>query len=168
MPDVPEITTERLRLRPLHMDDWPAYRAMMASDRVRFMGGPWKDDQIWGWFCHDIALWQLYGHGALMIDRLADGVTVGQVGLNAGPKFPETELGWFLYDGFEGQGYITEAAAAFRDWIFENLPLDSFVSYVDEGNKASARVAERLGAVVDPDAERPDPEDIVYRHLRKD
>ena len=102
-----------------------------------------------------------------MID--AGGVTVGQVGLNAGPLFPETELGWQLFQGHEGKGYATEAAAALRDWGFANLGVASLVSYVDPGNLASARVAERLGAVLDADAPRQigDETDLVFRHHRR-
>ena len=37
---------------------------------------------------------------------------------------PEKELGWLVYDGYEGQGYATEAAAALRDWAFNPLGVD--------------------------------------------
>jgi len=56
-------------------------------------------------------------------------------------------------------------AIALRDWAMSALRLDSLVSYVHPDNKASAAVAERLGAVLDPDAPRPNPGDLVYRHL---
>ncbi|MGB0901233.1 GNAT family N-acetyltransferase [Halocynthiibacter sp.] len=162
---IPDLATDRLRLRVMDMTDWPEYRAMMMSDHARYMGGPYDEKGAWSWFCHDIAQWHLLGHGALMVDR-ADGTTVGQVCLNAGPLFPERELGWFLYSGYEGHGYASEAAAALRDWAFANLDIETLVSYVDEGNLASARVAQRLNAVVDESAAKPDPEDIVYRHIR--
>ena len=101
-----------------------------------------------------------------MIDRMGDGTCIGQVSINHGPLFPEKELGWMLYDGFEGQGYAHEAAAAMRDWAFDILGLETLVSYVDPGNQKSIAVAERLGAVRDPDALRQDPEDLVFRHRR--
>lgn len=101
-----------------------------------------------------------------MIDLRGTGQTIGQVGINAGPLFPETELGWFLYEGFEGQGYATEAAAAQRDWAFVTLHLDRLVSYMDPENSASARLAKRLGASLDHDAPRTDPADLVFLHQR--
>ena len=67
-------------------------------------------------FCHDIAGWALFGHGALTIELRPTGECVGQVGINHGRLFPEKELGWLLYDRHEGQGYATEAAKALRDW----------------------------------------------------
>ena len=163
----PTLQAGRLTLRPMRDGDFPAYAALMASTRATFMGGPYDTRAAWGLFCHDVACWALYGHGALMVDRRDTSETVGQVGLNAGPLFPETELGWTLYDGHEGQGFATEAAAALRDWAFDSLPLASLVSYIHPNNAASHAVARRLGAVGDTDAPRQDPEDIVFRHHRK-
>jgi RimJ/RimL family protein N-acetyltransferase len=163
---VPTLLTSRLTLRPMVAGDFPAFFGFWQSDRSVFTGGPLDLRGAWGVFCHDVALWPLYGHGALMIDLRDGGTSVGQVGLNAGPLFPETELGWFLYAGHEGRGYATEAAAALRDWAFAVRGLQTLVSYVDPGNHASSRVAERLGAVLDPDAVRQpgDETDLVWRH----
>lgn len=166
MTPCPTLTTERLRLRPMVPGDFPAYAAFFATERSAMMGGPHDLRAAWGVFCHDCACWTLFGHGALMIDRLQDGATLGQVGISAGPLFPETELGWLLYQGHEGQGYATEAARALRDWAFARLAVESLVSYTDPTNFGSQAVARRLGAVIDPDAVPQDPEDIVWRHLR--
>ncbi len=167
---VPTIATARLVLRAMAPTDWPAYAALMASSRAAFMGGPFDTRAAWGMFCHDAAGWPLYGIGALMADRKTDRATVGQVGVSHGPLFPEPELGWLLYDGFEGQGYATEAAGALRDWAFDVARLPTLVSYMDPDNHASAAVARRLGATPDPDATRqPGPEseaDLVFRHHR--
>lgn len=168
MPAIPTLSTRRLVLRPMVEADFPAYRDLMASPRSTYMGGPFDEARAWGLFSHDIACWTLFGHGGLMIDVAATAECVGQVGINHGPLFPEKELGWLLYDGFEGQGYVTEAAAALRDWAFAVLSLPSLVSYFDPANTRSIAVAERLGAVRDGTAPRQDPEDVVYRHRRRD
>ena len=159
------LRTERLRLRMPEIDDFAAYARLMASPRSTGMGGPFDLRAAWGMFCHDVALWQLFGHGALMIELAESGECVGQVGINHGPLFPEKELGWFVYEGHEGRGYATEAALALRDWAFSTLKLPSLVSYIAPGNAASVAVAERLGARLDPTAPRTDPADLVYRHL---
>ena len=163
----PTLTTARLTLRPMRAGDFPAYAALMASPRAAYMGGPYDTAAAWGLFCHDAGCWALFGHGALMMDLRSTGDTVGQVGLNAGPLFPETELGWFVYDGHEGQGYATEGATALRDWAFAQLPIDTLVSYTDPANTASKAVALRLGAFPDDTAPRQDPEDCVFRHHRR-
>ncbi|OHV21736.1 MULTISPECIES: GNAT family N-acetyltransferase [Rhizobium] len=159
-----KIRTERLRLRMPSIDDFAAYARLMASPRSAGMGGPFDLRAAWGMFCHDVALWQLFGHGALMIDLAETGECVGQVGINHGPLFPEKELGWFVYESHEGRGYATEAVMTLRDWAFATLGLPSLVSYIAPGNKASIAVAERLGARLDPTASRTDPADLVYRH----
>ena len=160
----PTLHTPRLTLRPMREADFPPYRDMMASPRSRYMGGPYGERGAWGLFCHDVACWSLFGFGALMVDLIATGETVGQVGISAGPRFPENELGWMLYEGFEGRGYATEAAAALRNWAFKTMGLETLVSYIDPANTPSRRVAERLGAVFDPDAVPQDPGDLVFRH----
>jgi RimJ/RimL family protein N-acetyltransferase len=161
---IPTLTTQRLILRSATEDDFPAYEHLMASSRSRGMGGPHGRKAAWGMFCHGVACWNLFGHGALMIDLRATGECVGLVDISHGPLFPEKELGWLLYEEHEGHGYATEAAAALRDWAARALGCRSLVSYIDPENLASIKVAERLGATPDPEALRQDPGDLVYRH----
>lgn len=163
---IPTLHTDRLVLRAPVIGDFAAYRALMASDRAIYMGGPFDERSAWGMFASDVAMWTLFGHGCLMIELAQTGQCVGQVGINHGPLFPEKELGWFLYAGFEGRGYASEAALAVRNWAFGSFGLDTLASYVDENNAASIRVAERLGGVRDDAALRQDPEDIVFRYFR--
>ncbi|WP_424140402.1 GNAT family N-acetyltransferase [Roseomonas chloroacetimidivorans] len=161
---IPTLTTDRLTLRAPAEGDFPAYAQLLASPRSKSMGGPYDTRAAWGMFCHDLACWSLFGHGALMVDLRTTRTCVGQVGINHGPLFPEKELGWLIYEGHERQGYATEAAATLRNWAFEALALDRLVSYVDPRNARSITVAERLGAVLDHEAAKQDPGDLVYRH----
>lgn len=125
---IPTLTTGRLTLRAPVMDDFPAYARLMASPRAAGMGGPFDARAAWGIFCHGVALWRFFGHGALMIELSATGECVGLVEINHGPLFPEKELGWQVYEGHEGNGYVTEAAGALRDWAFGTLALPTLVS----------------------------------------
>lgn len=115
---IPTIETSRLILRVPTFQDWPAYCELIQSERSTHMGGPYSTRDAWSWFCHDVAQWTLMGHGALMIEERASGACVGQVGINAGPLFPEHELGWFLYAEAEGNGFALEAAQAMLSWGF--------------------------------------------------
>jgi RimJ/RimL family protein N-acetyltransferase len=162
---IPTLRTGRLVLRGPAIDDFSAYARLMASPRAAHMGGPFGTRGAWGLFCHGLALWRLFGHGALMIDLSATGECIGLVEINHGPLFPEKELGWQLYEGHEGNGYATEAARALRDWAFGTLGLRTLVSYIDPANSRSVAVAERLGAVIDRTALKQDPDDLVYRHV---
>lgn len=158
----PTLTTERLTLRPLTMDDWPTTREFLASPQARYMGGPFTAIEAWHQFGADVAHWQLLGHGPLAID--AGDVNVGQVGLFHPPHFPEREIGWSMLPEHQGKGYATEAATRMLAFAWDQLGATTCVSYIDADNAASRRVAEKLGAQIDPDARRPDPEDVVYRH----
>ncbi len=161
---IPTLETERLRLRPITMDDWPDYLAMMQSERSSGLGGPLSVKMAWSYFCHDTAQWFLLGHGALMIEDRASAETLGQVAINHGPLFPEPELGWFVYYKAEGKGVAFEAARRLRDWARSERKLPTLVSYTSADNYRSHRLAERLGGVLDNEAARPEVDDLVFRH----
>ncbi len=160
------LETERLILRVPEMKDWPEYAELMLSQRALYMGGPFSTGVAWGMFCHDVAQWTLFGHGALMLEDRRSGRCLGQVGINHGPLFPERELGWILFADAEGKGYAYEAAEALRDWAFKVCGLETLVSYIDPENTRSRRLAERLGAALDPSAPGQDPTDLVFRYPR--
>lgn len=161
---VPTLATERLTLRPIVLADFAEYERLMASERAKWMGGPFDTSAAWGIFCHEVALWHLVGHGGLSIDLKATGACIGHVGINHGPLFPERELGWQIYEPYEGNGYITEAAEALLAWAFNERRLLTLVSYVDPRNVRSAAVAKRLGGVLDPAARTQDEGDLVFRY----
>ena len=162
---VPTLTTARLTLRPYRIEDFPAFAAFVTSDRAKYMGGPHDQQVAWKWFSNDIAHWHLFGYGGLMITDRETGEAFGTTSVTHFPDFPEPELGWLLYEGAEGKGYASEGAAALRAYVFEN-EVETLVSYVDPANGASAAVARRLGAQVDGEADRPDDNPVVYRHLK--
>ena len=151
---IPTLTTDRLTLRPYSLADFPAYAACLASPRARFMGGPLDTAGAWSYFTNDVAQWPLLGLGALLICP-GGGTPVGQVAVCHGPIFPEPELGWFLYDGNEGQGFAFEAARALCDWALGPRALTALVSYIAPANHASIRLAERLGGWRDDAAATP-------------
>ena len=160
----PTLTTKRLRLRPIELGDYEKFEKFLASSRSELMGGPYKARAAWGVFCHEIALWNLFGYGGLSIELQATGECVGLVEINDGPLFPERELGWQVFQEHEGNGYITEAAQAYLHWAFEKRKLPTLVSYIDPENSRSIAVAERLNGLLDHNAPKQDPEDLVYRY----
>ena len=164
MNDIPILRTERLILRAPTFDDWPAFSNLLQSERSAFVRGPYTVTGAWGVFCQGIALWQMFGFGGRSRGDAKTGGYLGQVEINAGPRFPETELGWQLIESAEGQGYAFEAATAMRRWALETRKLDSLVSYIDPDNLRSIALAERLGAQRDELAKPQDPGDLIYRH----
>lgn len=164
MKHVPTLETARLVLRVPQLEDWSNFEKLMTSDRAQHMGGPYSAAVAWGWFCHGIALWRLFDVGNFSIISLETGECLGQVEINQGPRFPEPELGWQLIASAEGQGIAFEAATAMRDWVLRDKKLPTLVSYIAQENTRSIRLAERMGASLDENALKQDPDDLVYRH----
>ena len=161
--DIPELETPRLTLRAPRVEEFPAYRALFTSSRAVHIG-EYDERSAWREFASDAGHWVLFGYGPWHILRKEDGALVGGVGLLNLDFYPEIELGWHLYDGFEGYGFATEAAVAARDWAFDDRGVPTLVSYIDRDNARSIAVAKRLGAKLDPNAQKVDAEDVVYRH----
>ena len=165
MATAPIIYTERLILRGSILEDFARLRAFFDTPRAEFVGGNISTSQLWFGFAGDVGSWTLIGKGSWAI-TLKDGTNIGQVAVNQPAHFPEVEMGWILFEEFEGKGYAYEAAFAAREWARANMNLTSLVSYVAPKNHASAKLAQKLGAVIDPSAATPEGENdtLVYRH----
>lgn len=139
------LTSHRLTLRTPDLSDFDAVETYARSPRARFTGGQ-KTEQmdIWRSFLGVAGHWALKGYGLFTV--LLDDTPIGRVGVIDHVMWEEPELGWHLFEGYEGRGYATEAARAARDWAHDAHGLGPLVSYVHPENTPSMRVAERLGA----------------------
>ena len=146
---IPTLTTERLTLRAPRLDDFEPFAAFYAGPRSGFVGGPLTRERAWRVLAQEAGHWHLMGFGRWIVTETPSGRPVGVVGLWHPEGFPERELGWDLFDGFEGRGYATEAARVARSHAYETLGWTTLISLVAEGNDASAAVARRLGAIED-------------------
>ncbi len=150
MIDGPQIFTDRLTLRAPRASDFEALREFgRSSERMRFLGGVAEENVLWRAFLADLGHWALRSYGFFSIELSSTGQFVGR----AGPIFhlhnAEPELAWHLFEGFDGMGYATEAAAAARDWYYAHTGNGRLMSWVNVENHASQGVAQRLGAVLE-------------------
>lgn len=161
---VPEIETERLRLRAPTLADVDAYAEIACGPRGRGIGGPMSRDDAFRDFAMMVAGWTLRGHGLWTIEPKAGGEPLGFALIGFEPGDREPELGFMLREPAEGRGYAFEAASAARAFGFGRLGLPSMVSWIEEGNARSRALAERLGAALDefPDVDAAG--EVVYRH----
>lgn len=166
--DTPVLETERLRLRAPAMRDWEAWRAFSFDDRSIFVRDPeMTEGKAWRGFAHVVGMWALRGYGSFVFTLHGDDRALGLTGPWHPMEWPEREIGWTVWTAeAEGKGLACEAATAARAYAYETLGWDGAVSYIDDGNDRSVRLAERMGAVRDPDAPTPkdDPAIMVYRH----
>ncbi|MDD9978396.1 MAG: GNAT family N-acetyltransferase [Boseongicola sp.] len=139
------------------------------TDRAKYVGGPMTERHAWFFFGTEIGHWVMNGFGMFTVTWKGDERPLGIVGHWYPLGWPETEVGWVLFNkADEGQGIAFEAAKACVDHAWNDLRWTEVVSYIDHGNDASVALAKRLGAVLDEDAEIPNKEkDVdVYRHPR--
>jgi RimJ/RimL family protein N-acetyltransferase len=150
---VPVVETARLRLRAPVITDYPAYQAVFLSDRAQYLGGSFTEEEAFADFCQGIAGWMLRGAGMWTLTLTTDDAPLGWIYLWQEMGDPEPEIGWVLTAEAEGKGYASEAARAVLPHAVALFGAGGFVSYIDAENAASAKLAERLGAVRDPAAE---------------
>ena len=146
---IPEIQTERLRLRLPRASDLHAHTAFRTSERSKGVGGPFDAAASFDHLGAIIGQWQLRGYGRWMVaDRKTD-EPFGIVGIYHPDDWPEPEIGWSLYEAGEGRGLAFEAAEATRDYAYNTLGWTRIVSLIMEGNARSIRLAERMGCQKD-------------------
>lgn len=160
----PTLTGQTARLRPHVAADVDTLWDFFQTERAQYVSAPKNKTHLWYAFGAEVASWTLHGMGAWAID--VDGELAGQISVMQPPHFPEVEIGWIMFDGFEGRGIAFECAQLALDYTWSHITPPSLVSYIDEQNTRSIALAERLGATPDPNAEKYDEEDIVYRHRR--
>lgn len=168
--DTPVLQTDRLTLRAPQPRDAGPFITYYQTDRAQFTGGPMTERQAWNFFGTHLAHWLTHGFGLFAVTRTGDDTPIGMIGHWYPLTWPETEVGWILFDpANEGQGYASEAAQACISHAWTALNWTSCVSYIAPGNAASIALATRLGATHDPEAAAPPSsgtQALVYRHAR--
>lgn len=164
---VPRLETARLVLRSHSRADWGAFRQITMSERAKYIGGERDEVGAWSSFASDMASWMLDGFGYWTAARRSDDQAVAFIGIIQPTHYPETEMGWLTTKEGEGHGYASEAVGAALNWAFGPRALPTLVSYIHRDNARSIALAERVGAVHDPDAKPAHDDDIVYRHPRR-
>ncbi len=145
------LETERLVLRPLGPDDLEALTALHAEPSFWHypFGRGQTPAETEGFLVRVIDSYSRLGFGLHAVEERRTGAMIGWAGLSV-PEFlpeilPAVEVGWRLGSAWWGQGYATEAGAAWVHWGFETLGLDRIVSIFEPDNERSGRVMAKLG-----------------------
>lgn len=150
---IPQVETERLVLRGMAREDFPALAAIWSEPEVvRFIGGkPRPLSESWAVFLRIAGSWAIEGFGQWGIYRRQDGAFLGQTGFftamrGLGPDFDDApEAGWVLTAAAHGQGFGREAVTAAHQW-FDAQPFGGRSrAMIEVGHRASFAIAERLG-----------------------
>jgi RimJ/RimL family protein N-acetyltransferase len=149
---IPELETERLRLRGFSEADLDAWAAICADPEVmRWIGEPagMSRERAWRDMAYMLGHWELRGFGQWAIVERDRGALVGRTGLIRPEGWPGVEVGWVIARERWGRGYAPEAAAAAVDWGRAAFGLDHVISLIEDHNGASQRVAAKLGMRVE-------------------
>ena len=149
-----QLRTERLVLRHLTLDDLDALQAVLGdAETMRYYPAPFTKDATRAWIERSIERYALDGHALFAVTLRDTGELIG----DCGParmlieERDEVELGWHIRRDQWNRGFATEAARASRDWALDQLGEPRLVSLVRPENRASCRVAEKMGMTVDHD-----------------
>ena len=145
-----EITSGRLLLRDMTIDDLAALQALEAEPELHhYRGGGQPGEE------ETRALFQRIQHWltldprpvyALAIALRADGSLIGVVSLTiTNRELGQAELGYRLSARFWGQGYAAEAAQALVDFGFASLGLHRISAMCHPDNAGSQRVMQKVG-----------------------
>jgi [ribosomal protein S5]-alanine N-acetyltransferase len=144
------IRTERLELRPFVHADADALVTEADDPRVAStlrdaFPSPYTHDDARAW----IALSRVHPHYGLAIVKA--GRPIGGIGLElqVDERRFDADLGYWLGVAHWGQGFASEAVAAFCAHAFATTDLQRLHAYVYESNPASGRVLEKCGFVVE-------------------
>ncbi len=145
-----ELETERLNFRQWQLDDFATFHRFFSDDaNAQFVGGKKTAEEAWRLMATYVGHYELNGFGYLAVEEKQSQTLIGTVGLWKSEPWPEVELGYWLVPDMQGKGYAMEAATVVIDYAFNKLGLETVVSYIDEKNIPSIRLAERLGGYRD-------------------
>lgn len=147
-----QLVTERLILRPpTEADAAGVLAAVTASYPELHRWMPWAKD-AYGIeqareFCAQSQTKLREGVDFTTLLTLRDShAIVGSSGLmRADPAVPSFETGYWVHTGHAGHGYVTEAVIALTRLAFEDCDARRVELKIDENNRRSQAVAERLG-----------------------
>ncbi len=165
------VRTERLVLRPFVMEDLDALAEVLSDPEVmRYVG---KGEARGRTFAESertlrtiLDEYERWGHGLLAATTPKEnaGRPIGWCGLIRWnlDGVEEVEVAYLLGRPYWGKGYATEAATAIRDLGLGPRGRRRLVSLIYPDNRASVRVAEKVGMSYERDAEFFDQRLLLY------
>ena len=149
-----ELRDNTIVLRPLRPKDAdPLFQAAQESKDALL---PWMDwyrpkytlEAMTDWIQHQPEAWRNDQAYEFAILDAGDGNTLGACGLNNfNRKDRLANLGYWVRTSQVSQGIATTATRLLATFAFEQLELNRLELFVAEGNTASVRVANKIGAI---------------------
>lgn len=144
------IETERLLLREMTEDDFPAlYKVLADSDIMKHYPHIFDENKVKNWILRNIERYRVFGFGLWAVCLKETGEMIGDCGLTMqlinGQIKPE--IGYHIRADKQRNGFAKEAAIAVRDWTFNHTPFNIVYSYMTHTNEPSAKTAVSYGCI---------------------
>jgi len=165
----PYLTTERLQLRPLIIDDAPEIYLLRSDEKHNeFIDRPRAtslDDAKA--FINKIEKLLSEGTSHFWVVSFKNGAElIGTLTLwNFDKERNTAEIGYELLPGYYGKGIMTEALPAVLEFAFNTLKLSKIEAWTHENNIRSSALLLKFGFTRDAEAEKNRPEgvnDIIF------
>lgn len=145
----PTLQTERLTLRPFHLDDAPIVRKLAGAREIasvtQNIPHPYEEGMAEAWISTHQPLFE-EGKLCNFAIVVRDGAQlVGAIGLNVSRLHNKAELGYWIGVPYWRLGYCTEAAQAVIRYGFRVMGLNRILARHLKRNPASGRVMQKLG-----------------------
>jgi len=143
------LETDRLILRAVDpVVDFDRWADVMADpESVRYIGNVvMSREKAWQHMSMIIGHMEIRGYSICSVIEKSTQRWVGRVGPWFPLGWPAPEIAWTLHPDSHGKGFAIEAAAAWRDYVFETLGWEALIHVIVDGNEPSMKVAERIGS----------------------
>ncbi|MCM2448476.1 GNAT family N-acetyltransferase [Rahnella sp. CG8] len=151
----PILSTDRLILRPLVLEDAQAIQQLAGDPRVAIwttsFTTPFSHQQSVNWVNRAINAMQAGQAISLAITLSESAKLIGVVNLRL-PENERPQLGYWLGVAYWGKGYCTEAVQALLRYGFRQLGLEQIHARCYDNNVASEKVMLRCGMRKEPTA----------------
>ncbi len=149
---MPELTTARLLLHPLTVDEARVIRAGKPLPDLSFATGYPLPDTYDG-----LGLFLRHGdesYGFSLIVRLEDGLVIGEIGFVGPPKDGAVMIGYAIVPSARRRGFATEAIVAISRWALLQPGVSEVRAQTLPDNEASVRALLRAGFAEEPAGEK--------------
>jgi len=146
----PVVRGERVYLRPLEREDAVASNAAINDREIADLTGfPFPVDQSMSerWYDEEIAKKQGETTFAFAICKLGSAAMIGGINFHHIHHGQHSDVGIFMFPGYEGKGFGTDAMNALIDFGFGELRLERIGLEVDPDNARAIRSYEKCGFV---------------------
>lgn len=142
------LTTERLLIREITVEDVPRLYELYAEDSItRYMEPLFPTRQQEEEYTRDYIknVYYFYGYGMWLITLKESGEVIGRAGLEYKEGFEGLEMGFMLGKEYQHKGYAYEACKAILEYAKSELEQNDIYAVVHKENLASISLCERIG-----------------------